>query len=208
MRFQTPEMFAQYFYLGVNLIGAHGDEIVGLSVRNLYIGLYSNGICWGMLNENGALDTWATGTTGRTAPPNLATLHSFLRENPMIIDFNNCLQRNFEVLQDICAHRVEIANYVLNFQREEDYEDRMFYESEIRHYKLYDVWHLTNWHNGAHSAPSPMPNYVCSWDTPMDTYFFEIQDAPGEIYDIEDLQEDDDDEDQSFAQMLNSNVTI
>jgi hypothetical protein len=42
----------------------------------------------------------------------------------------------------------------------------------------------------------------------MDTYFFEIQDAPGEIYDIEDLQEDDDDEDQSFAQMLNSNVTI
>ena len=39
----------------------------------------------------------------------------------------------------------------------------------------------------------------------MDTYFFEIQDAPGEIYDIEDLQEDDDDEDQSFAQMLNSN---
>jgi len=52
-----PEIFAQYFYLGVNLIGAHGDEIVGLSVRNLYIGLYSNGICWGMLNENGALDT-------------------------------------------------------------------------------------------------------------------------------------------------------
>jgi len=42
----------------------------------------------------------------------------------------------------------------------------------------------------------------------MDTYFFEIQDAPGEIYDIEDLQEDDDDEDQSFTQMLNSNVTI
>jgi hypothetical protein len=39
----------------------------------------------------------------------------------------------------------------------------------------------------------------------MDTYFFEIQDAPGEIYDIEDLQEDDNDEDQSFAQMLNSN---
>jgi hypothetical protein len=42
----------------------------------------------------------------------------------------------------------------------------------------------------------------------MDTYFFEIQDAPGEIYDIEDLQEDDDDEDQSFAQMLNSNYTF
>ena len=42
----------------------------------------------------------------------------------------------------------------------------------------------------------------------MDTYFFEIQDAPGEIYDIEDLQEEDDDEDQSFIQMLNSNYTL
>jgi len=42
----------------------------------------------------------------------------------------------------------------------------------------------------------------------MDTYYFEIQDAPGEIYDIEDLQEDDDDEDQSFNQMLNSNYTL
>jgi hypothetical protein len=42
----------------------------------------------------------------------------------------------------------------------------------------------------------------------MDTYFFEIQDAPGEIYDIEDLQQEDDDEDQSFTQMLNSNYTL
>jgi hypothetical protein len=43
----------------------------------------------------------------------------------------------------------------------------------------------------------------------MDTYFFEIQDAPGEIYDIEDLYEEDGNEDeQSFNQMLNSNVTI
>jgi len=38
----------------------------------------------------------------------------------------------------------------------------------------------------------------------MDTYFFEIQDAPGEIYDIEDLYEEQDD-DQSFNQYLNSN---
>ena len=28
----------------------------------------------------------------------------------------------------------------------------------------------------------------------MDTYLFEIQDAPGEIYDIEDLHEEDDNE--------------
>lgn len=38
----------------------------------------------------------------------------------------------------------------------------------------------------------------------MDTYLFEIQDAPGEIFDIEDLQEDDN-EDQTFNQFLNSN---
>jgi hypothetical protein len=39
----------------------------------------------------------------------------------------------------------------------------------------------------------------------MDTYFFEIQDAPGEIYDIEDLYDEDDSEEQSFNQFLNSN---
>lgn len=58
----------------------------------------------------------------------------------MIIDFNDCFQRNPEVLQDVCAHRVEIANYVMNFLNpERDYEDVKFYESEIRHYKFYDV---------------------------------------------------------------------
>jgi hypothetical protein len=55
MKFQTPEMFTQFFYLGVNLIGEPGDEIVGLSVGNRYIGLYSSGIAWGVLNEQGAL---------------------------------------------------------------------------------------------------------------------------------------------------------
>ena len=57
MKFQTPEMFTEYFYLGVNMIGEPGDEIVGLSVGNRYIGLYSNGIAWGVLNEQGALDS-------------------------------------------------------------------------------------------------------------------------------------------------------
>ena len=55
MKFQTPEMFTQFFYLGVNLIGEPGDEIVGMSVGNRYVGLYSNGIAWGVLNEQGAL---------------------------------------------------------------------------------------------------------------------------------------------------------
>lgn len=55
MKFQTPEMFTKYFYLGVNMIGEPSDEIVGMSVGNRYIGLYSNGIAWGVLNEQGAL---------------------------------------------------------------------------------------------------------------------------------------------------------
>lgn len=41
----------------------------------------------------------------------------------------------------------------------------------------------------------------------MDTRFFDIEDSADEIYDIEDLQEDDDEE-QSFTQMLNSNYTF
>jgi hypothetical protein len=55
MKFKTPEMFTQFFYLGVNMIGEPGDEIVGLSVGNRYVGLYNNGIAWGVLNEQGAL---------------------------------------------------------------------------------------------------------------------------------------------------------
>ena len=55
MKFQTPEMITQFFYLGVNFIGEPGDEIIGMSVANRYIGLYSSGIAWGVLNEQGAL---------------------------------------------------------------------------------------------------------------------------------------------------------
>jgi hypothetical protein len=40
----------------------------------------------------------------------------------------------------------------------------------------------------------------------MDTHFFEIQDAPGEIYDIEDRYEEDDNEEQTFNKLLNSNI--
>lgn len=55
MKFQTPEMIAQFFYLGVNLICDPGDEIIGMSVGNRYIGLYGSCIVWGVLNEQGAL---------------------------------------------------------------------------------------------------------------------------------------------------------
>lgn len=57
MKFQTPQFLTEYFYFGVNMIGEPGDEIVGLSIKNRYIGLYNNGIAWGMLNEQGALDS-------------------------------------------------------------------------------------------------------------------------------------------------------
>ena len=57
MKFQTPAVLTDYFYFSVNLIGEPGDEIVGLSVGNRYVGLYNNGIAWGVLNENGALDS-------------------------------------------------------------------------------------------------------------------------------------------------------
>lgn len=56
MKFQTPAFLTDYFYFSVNLIGDPGDEIVGMSVGNRYVGLYNNGIAWGVLNENGALD--------------------------------------------------------------------------------------------------------------------------------------------------------
>ena len=57
----------------------------------------------------------------------------------MIIDFNNCFQRNLEVLQDVCQHRVDMANFFLSYHKEQDHEDRLYYESQIRHYKHYDV---------------------------------------------------------------------
>jgi len=55
MKFQTPAFMTEFFYFGINLIGEPGDEIVGLSVGNRYVGLYNDSIVWGILNENGAL---------------------------------------------------------------------------------------------------------------------------------------------------------
>ena len=55
MKFKTPDFLSEYFYFSVNLIGDYGDEIVGLSVGNRYVGLYNTGISWGILDENGAL---------------------------------------------------------------------------------------------------------------------------------------------------------
>lgn len=55
MKFRTPDVITNYFYFSVNLIGDEGDEIIGLSIGNRYIGLYGNSITWGVLDENGCL---------------------------------------------------------------------------------------------------------------------------------------------------------
>ena len=57
MKFRTPDFLSDYVYFSVNMIGEPGDEIVGFSVGNRYVGLYANGIAWGVLNAQGALDT-------------------------------------------------------------------------------------------------------------------------------------------------------
>jgi len=56
MKFQTPAFVTEFFYFSVNMIGEPGDEIVGLSIGNRYVGLYDSGIAWGVLNAQGALD--------------------------------------------------------------------------------------------------------------------------------------------------------
>ena len=55
MKITTPEVISDYFYFNINMIADPGDEIVGLSVFNRYIGLYSDSLNWGVLDENGCL---------------------------------------------------------------------------------------------------------------------------------------------------------
>ena len=58
----------------------------------------------------------------------------------MIVDHANTFQRNPEVLQDVCSHRVEMANFVMSCcSSSHTDEDRAYYQSQIRHYRLYDV---------------------------------------------------------------------
>jgi len=55
VKITTPEAISQYFYFNFNMRYAPGDEIVGLSIYNRYIGLYSDSLNWGVLDENGCL---------------------------------------------------------------------------------------------------------------------------------------------------------
>jgi hypothetical protein len=55
MKVTTPEAISDYFYFNFNMRYQPGDEIVGLSVFNRYVGLYQDSLNWGVLDENGCL---------------------------------------------------------------------------------------------------------------------------------------------------------
>jgi hypothetical protein len=55
MKITTPEAISDYFYFNFNMRYAPGDEIVGLSIFNRYIGMYQDSLNWGVLDENGCL---------------------------------------------------------------------------------------------------------------------------------------------------------
>ena len=75
---------------------------------------------------------------------NPAILPLLMRDDPMVIDQSNSLQKsyNFDVLQDICSSRVETANFFLGIYESlgDGYDvERQFYQEQISQYKLYDV---------------------------------------------------------------------
>ena len=55
LKITTPEAISQYFYFNFNMRYTPGDEIVGLSIYNRYIGMYKDSLNWGVLDENGCL---------------------------------------------------------------------------------------------------------------------------------------------------------
>jgi hypothetical protein len=55
LKITTPQAISDYFYFNINMIVNPGDEIVGLSVGNRYIGFYGDSLNWGVLDENGCL---------------------------------------------------------------------------------------------------------------------------------------------------------
>jgi hypothetical protein len=57
----------------------------------------------------------------------------------MITDLTNCFQRNPDLLKDVCQARMEMCNFILGISPDLTDEDYAFYQSELRHYKFYDV---------------------------------------------------------------------
>jgi len=48
------------------------------------------------------------------------------------------------------------------------------------------VWRSENWHKGGCNAPQTLIHYIRPWEIPMfDELWSEIQDAPGEIFDMD-----------------------
>lgn len=57
MRITTPLHFSEFFYFHLNTKCAEWDEIFGLSVGKLYMGLYNKCLSIGILNSNGGLES-------------------------------------------------------------------------------------------------------------------------------------------------------
>ena len=55
LKITTPDLISDYFYFNFNMLYQPGDEIIGLSVGNRYIGFYGDSLNWGVLDENGCL---------------------------------------------------------------------------------------------------------------------------------------------------------
>ena len=56
VKFATPYQVGNQFYFGVNLTpSGDNDERFGISIKDYYLGLYGNQLCWGKLDENGCL---------------------------------------------------------------------------------------------------------------------------------------------------------
>jgi hypothetical protein len=61
MRFQTPASLMNLIYFGMDTraLASIGDELLGLGLGRLYLGLYPTAhgieVCWGLTDANGCL---------------------------------------------------------------------------------------------------------------------------------------------------------
>lgn len=59
MILHTPHAIAPWFYASLDRRARVGDELLAVSIGRAYLGLYPTEqgveICWGILNQNGAL---------------------------------------------------------------------------------------------------------------------------------------------------------
>ena len=55
LKITTPDAVSDYIYFNFNMLYQPGDEIIGFSVGNRYIGFYGDSLNWGVLDENGCL---------------------------------------------------------------------------------------------------------------------------------------------------------